>query len=217
MDETKLQRRQLWRSWWKLYKLNGPDFSEKTEPSKQDMMPGIRVVTHKGMSSSLLDYAQDTGRGGRDGQTVWCITVLNDSYCEQYISSEEEDEREKREMYEMRKSAKCYREISCEIVDDGDASDDFLMEEFALPELEMENIEQEYFHQQRRREPAPVDEYQVEDWDVADYEEEPIIWSECVVDATGSPAINDRSKDDAVEDPRHSGTSERRLHDLHAS
>jgi superfamily II DNA helicase RecQ len=156
--------------------------------------PGIRVVIHKGMSSSLLDYAQETGRGGRDGQTAWCITVLNDSYCEQYISSDEEDEREKREMYEMLKSAKCYRmqlgrhvdgkgyscgfyprslpcsrcsaEISCEIVDDGDASDDFLMEEFALPELELENTEQEYFRQQRGREGAPSDDdYQVEEWD----------------------------------------------------
>jgi superfamily II DNA or RNA helicase len=150
--------------------------------------PGIRVVIHKGMPSSLLEYAQETGRGGRDGQTAWCITVLNDSYCEQYISSEGEDEREKREMYEMLQSAKCYRmqlgrhvdgkgfscgfyprslpcsrcsgEISCEIVDDDDASDDFLMEEFALPELKMENTEQEYFRQQRRREPAPLDDYE---------------------------------------------------------
>jgi superfamily II DNA or RNA helicase len=127
--------------------------------------PEIRVVIHKGMSSSLLDYAQETGRGGRDGQTAWCITVLNDSYCEQYISSEGEDEREKREMYEMLQSAKCYRmqlgrhvdgkgfscgfyprslpcsrcsgEVSSEVLDDDHAVADFGMEDIVLPSVEL--------------------------------------------------------------------------------
>lgn len=65
--------------------------------------PEVRLVIHNGMSRSLLDYAQETGCGGRDGQTARCITVLNDSYCEQYISSEGEM-RERSE-----KCTKCFK------------------------------------------------------------------------------------------------------------
>jgi superfamily II DNA helicase RecQ len=51
--------------------------------------PKIRVVIHKGMISSLLDYAQETGRGGRDGQVATCITVYNDQYSNRFIEMQE--------------------------------------------------------------------------------------------------------------------------------
>jgi superfamily II DNA helicase RecQ len=73
--------------------------------------PGIRIVIHKGMSSSILDYAQETGRGGRDGKHARCLTVLNHRYCEDAIAhaKEEDDKKERQEMHDLLKSSKCIR------------------------------------------------------------------------------------------------------------
>lgn len=45
-------------------------------------VPNVRVVWHYGLSSSLLDFAQESGRGGRDGQLSRSIVL----YCHQYAS-----------------------------------------------------------------------------------------------------------------------------------
>ena len=42
--------------------------------------PGVRLVVHVGHSSSILDYAQETGRAGRDGQLAVCVTVAHKQY-----------------------------------------------------------------------------------------------------------------------------------------
>ena len=41
---------------------------------------GVRLVVHVGHSSSILDYAQETGRAGRDGQLGVCVTLAHKQY-----------------------------------------------------------------------------------------------------------------------------------------
>lgn len=41
----------------------------------------ICLLIHKGQSSSLLEYAQETGHDGRDGQLATCITIYNRKKC----------------------------------------------------------------------------------------------------------------------------------------
>ena len=42
--------------------------------------PGVRLVVHVGHSSSMLDYAQETGRAGRDGELSVCVTIAHKQY-----------------------------------------------------------------------------------------------------------------------------------------
>jgi superfamily II DNA helicase RecQ len=49
----------------------------------------VRLLIHKGQSSSLLEYAQETRRGGRDGQLATCITVYNDQYSNRFIEMQD--------------------------------------------------------------------------------------------------------------------------------
>jgi superfamily II DNA helicase RecQ len=47
--------------------------------------PKIRLVIHEGQSSSLLVYAQETGRGGRDGELATCSTMYKEQYCNSFV------------------------------------------------------------------------------------------------------------------------------------
>lgn len=42
--------------------------------------PGVRLVVHLGYSSSILDYAQETGRAGRDGKLGVCVTIAHKGF-----------------------------------------------------------------------------------------------------------------------------------------
>jgi superfamily II DNA helicase RecQ len=54
--------------------------------------PKIRLLIHKGQSSSLLEYAQETGRGGRDGRLARCITMYNEQYCNGIVKLQKSQE-----------------------------------------------------------------------------------------------------------------------------
>jgi ATP-dependent DNA helicase RecQ len=65
----------------------------------------IRIVIHKSQSSSLLDYAQETGRAGRDGKASKCLTVF-DGNNRSLLSNEDiglAQRRERQEMFELLK------------------------------------------------------------------------------------------------------------------
>jgi superfamily II DNA helicase RecQ len=44
--------------------------------------PHVRMVIHYGLSHNMIDFAQETGRAGRDGKRAVCITI----YCRLYSS-----------------------------------------------------------------------------------------------------------------------------------
>jgi superfamily II DNA helicase RecQ len=47
--------------------------------------PKIRLLIHKEQSSSLLAYAQETGRGGRDGRLATCSTMYKEQCCNSFV------------------------------------------------------------------------------------------------------------------------------------
>jgi ATP-dependent DNA helicase RecQ len=53
----------------------------------------IRLVIHNGHSASLLDYAQETGRAGRDGNRSRCITIFNERNCQRFIDLQQNEEK----------------------------------------------------------------------------------------------------------------------------
>jgi superfamily II DNA helicase RecQ len=44
------------------------------------------LILHQGLSNSLVDYAQETGRGGRDGGVCDCITITNTQFMKHYLN-----------------------------------------------------------------------------------------------------------------------------------
>ncbi|EGZ19064.1 hypothetical protein PHYSODRAFT_490379 [Phytophthora sojae] len=42
--------------------------------------PSVRIVIHYGLTHSLIDYAQETGRAGRDNKPADCIAIYSDAY-----------------------------------------------------------------------------------------------------------------------------------------
>lgn len=51
-------------------------------------IPDIRLVIHYGLPRSLLGYAQECGRGGRDGQNATCILFYASSDISKYNANE---------------------------------------------------------------------------------------------------------------------------------
>ena len=49
--------------------------------------PDVRLVFHVGFCRSLLDYSQESGRAGRDGNLAKCITVYNEAFANTYAST----------------------------------------------------------------------------------------------------------------------------------
>ncbi|KAI7870892.1 P-loop containing nucleoside triphosphate hydrolase protein [Mucor mucedo] len=49
--------------------------------------PNVKYVFHHGMPSSLLDYAQESGRGGRNGASTGCCNFTNDDEQTKYTSA----------------------------------------------------------------------------------------------------------------------------------
>jgi superfamily II DNA helicase RecQ len=61
----------------------------------------IRLIVHKGQSSSILDYAQETGRAGRDGCPSRCLTITNDKYSKQFIDHPNSNKAQKQQRQEL--------------------------------------------------------------------------------------------------------------------
>lgn len=53
--------------------------------------PHVRVVFHIGFCRSMLDYSQERGRVGRDGNPARCVTVYNDSFSKSLTSTIENE------------------------------------------------------------------------------------------------------------------------------
>jgi hypothetical protein len=54
--------------------------------------PHVRVVLHVGSTYSLIDYAQETGRGGRDGSPCEALTITDTHYLltrEKYLNDKQ--------------------------------------------------------------------------------------------------------------------------------
>ncbi|EGZ05034.1 hypothetical protein PHYSODRAFT_534977, partial [Phytophthora sojae] len=46
--------------------------------------PNVRTVLHFGLAHSLTDYAQETGRSGRDGKPAKCVTIYSEPYFQRF-------------------------------------------------------------------------------------------------------------------------------------
>jgi len=46
----------------------------------------VRLVVHVSLSYSLLDYIQETGRAGRDGERARCVTLVNQSTMKNWLA-----------------------------------------------------------------------------------------------------------------------------------
>jgi superfamily II DNA helicase RecQ len=48
--------------------------------------PEVSLVIHRGLACSLINFAQETGRGGRSGSLCLCVTVTNPEYMQRYLT-----------------------------------------------------------------------------------------------------------------------------------
>ncbi|KAF1934618.1 P-loop containing nucleoside triphosphate hydrolase protein, partial [Clathrospora elynae] len=53
--------------------------------------PGIVFILHVGMPWSMIDFAQETGRGGRAGERVDLVIVVEHGEVERTMEQKEED------------------------------------------------------------------------------------------------------------------------------
>ena len=63
--------------------------------------PSVRLVVHSGLSYSMLDYAQETGRAGRDGNVSDCVLITHKDCTRRYV--EEAKKRSSEMQFEGRK------------------------------------------------------------------------------------------------------------------